>query len=238
MAKLPPNASKEEFARMNEETHEVIARLASRPASSYEDMVNRRLAEMPAEEPAAIDDEVAELRDLHETDRDSRRLAKRPGIDHLDLAVAVTELDGAETLVPLFNVGDRIVADRCSTFLQGDWLDTRVLTVQHIDDDTGVVRCRDDESDQLTYVSFKDPLHDLRLCPPRGDPFKAPRMRIAASGGPQNTGGKSSDPNASPKRGRGRPKGSKNRPKEVVEAERQERAASTKRRSGRRRGKR
>jgi hypothetical protein len=160
-------------------------------------------------------------RDLTEAAQE-RREAKRPSIEHLEMGVAVAEVDGKEQLVPLFCEGDRVVVERRTELLAGAWLDTRVLTVQSIDDASGVVRCRDDEADQLTYVSYKSALHDIRLCPAKGDPFAAPKekspARDSVSPSSQAAGGERRG------RGRGRPKGSKNRPKEVVEAERKERA--------------
>src|SRR5262245_24945619 len=74
-------------------------------------------------------------------DRLERRENLRPGIEHLEVGVAVTEVDGQETLVALFDVGDRVVVERRSELIGGGWLDTRVLLVQHIDDQSGVVRC-------------------------------------------------------------------------------------------------
>ncbi len=210
--------TKEQLEDFDQETFDVIARQASGPGKS---VPNDRETESPpaadapdaesAAEPIAPEDDPT----WSPEQRELRRLSKRPRIDHLEPAVVVSEVDGVETLVPLFIEGDRIVADRCSEYLLNSaWLDTRVLRVQAIDDDTGVVRCRDEELEQLTYVSFKSALHDLRLCPPRGNPFTAPKVRQQKQEGLPNTEGK---------RGRGRPKGSKNRPKDVVAAEKAER---------------
>jgi len=99
------------------------------------------------------------------------------------------------------------------------WLYTLVGKVRSIDDDTGLVTLWDEDSDQRNpmcrYVSFKSSLCIFKLAPVRGNPFDA--AKIARVLPPRVPGEK--------KRGRGRPKGSKNRPKEVIQAERAARKA-------------
>lgn len=143
--------------------------------------------------------------------REQKRLARKPRIDHLPDGVALLD-DG--TVLPLFDVGDRIIAERHISFLQGHpWLDTRVYTVTSIDDETGAVHCRDDELHHYACVGFKHPFTRIKLCPKKGNPFRAPK-EIKPPVQPTAPG---------EKKRRGRPKGSKNRPKEVIEAERQAR---------------
>lgn len=148
--------------------------------------------------------------------RFARWQAKRPNIDHLKDAVHVME-DGS--CLPLFDVGDRIVVDRRTKLLDGlPWLETIVGKVRSIDDDSGLVTIWDEESDQRNpacrYTNFKDNLHIFKLAPVKGNPFDPPP--------PEKKAAPPKDPN---RKGRGRPKGSKNRPKDVIQAERDARKA-------------
>ena len=151
----------------------------------------------------------------------ARWQAKRPNIDHLPTAIAVDPSDGS--CVPLFDVGDRIVVDRRTTLLAGTpWLETIVGKVRSIDDDTGLVTMWDEDSDPRNppcrYVNYKDALHVFKLAPARGNPFEPPAPPKKEK--PQRQKGD---------KRRGRPKGSKNRPKDVIQAEREARKAAKKR---------
>lgn len=198
------------------------------------------ILETPAVGPEPELDETAEaLADAHLSD-DARRLrwqSRRPRILHLQSGVVqhfgdrdpVTGLLPMEKL-PLFDVGDRIVVDVCTKLLRpwtnnhGElvypWLHTIVGKVRSIDDDTGLVTMYDEESDMrnptVRYVNYKDDLHDFRLCqvagmPIKGNPFNAEKIKPVR---PPPAPGEE-------RRGRGRPKGSKNRPKEEIVAERE-----------------
>lgn len=152
--------------------------------------------------------------------RFARWQARRPVIDHLKSGTVVDPKDGS--VWPLFNEGDRIVVDRRTTLLRGiPWLETIVGKVRSINDDTGLVTMWDEDSDPrnppVRYVNFRDPFHDFRLAPPTGNPFEPPPPPKKEK--PQRDPGKP---------GRGRPKGSKNRPKEVIQAEREARRAAKK----------
>lgn len=147
--------------------------------------------------------------------RFERWQARRPNIDHLASGVHVDPGDGS--VVPLFDVGDRIVVDRRTTLLRGTpWLETIVGKVRSIDDDTGLVTVWDEDSDPRNppcrYTNFKDALHIFKLAPARGNPFEPPPPPKQPK--PQRLPGQ---------KGRGRPKGSKNRPKDVIKAEREAR---------------
>lgn len=141
--------------------------------------------------------------------RMARWLSKRPPIDHLkDGCVALP--DG--TVLPLFNVGDRIVVDVRTHHLQDHpWLETIVGRVTAIDDDTGHVKLVDDDSDprcpKTRYVTFKGTLQTFKLAPAKGDPF----VVTSPTRSPEKTPRLDKDGN--PKKGRGRPRGSKNKPK-------------------------
>lgn len=189
--------------------------------------------DLPEVDPAeqGVDPEFAELGD---DARRARWQSRRPRILHLKEAVTRIPGEGGEPdeLLPLFDVGDRIVVDRCTSLLRGDpWLETIVGRVRSIDDETGLVTMFDEAGDPrmmlVRYTNFKDVLHDFRLAPARGNPFTVSAVRQAAKPEP-----KPGDP---PKRGRGRPKGSKNRAKDAIEAER---AAYRKLKEERKKGKR
>lgn len=163
--------------------------------------------EKPISDEAGDEDKEYADGTLTPEQREQRRLSKKPKIDHLPDGVAHLD-DG--TTVPLFDVGDKIIAERHISFLQGHpWLDTRVYTVRSIDDDKGIVHCSDDELLHYACVGFKHPFTRIKLAPKKGNPFKAPKPEKPK---PELAPGE--------KKRRGRPKGSKNRPKEIIEAER------------------
>lgn len=132
-----------------------------------------------------------------------------PNIDHLPLG-----LSGMGR--PLFFPGDRIVAQRRASLLEGNpWLDTRVYIVKAIDTVSGLVYCTDEEVNCSATICYNSPTTEIRLAPAKGDPFKAPKK---AKNIPVPQEGVT--PSQDGKKKRGRPKGSKNRPKAVVAAER------------------
>jgi hypothetical protein len=155
-----------------------------------------------------VEDEEFDIEDgsLTPEQREARRLARKPYIDHLQDGVA--EADGER--VPLFDVGDRIVVERRISFLTGHpWLDTRVYVVKVIDDETGAIHCTDEEMQHYACVSFKSEFQRVKLAPKKGPIFARKKKEEKPK----------EEPTGEPKK-RGRPKGSKNRPKEVIEAER------------------
>lgn len=159
--------------------------------------------------PEGTDDEDKEAYEsggLTPEQREKRRLQKKPPIDHLKDGTATLD-DGS--ILPLFDVGDRIVAERHISFLAGaPWLDTRVYVVREINDETGEVHCTDEEMRHYACVGFKHPFTRIKLAPKKGNPFLVPKVK------------KEQPVRAPGDKKRGRPKGSKNRPKEVIEAER------------------
>lgn len=146
---------------------------------------------------------------------EERRLSKKPSISHL--ADGVTKLEDG-TILPLFNVGERIIAERHLSILDDHrWLDTRIYIVTEIDDDLGIVHCQDEEQRHYACVGFKHPFTKIKLVPKRGNPWK-----VAIVEKPRRLDG------VTGKKGRGRPKGSKNRDKETIKQEKAaKRAART-----------
>jgi hypothetical protein len=158
--------------------------------------------------------------------RRQRRLSKKPNIDHLEDAVAevLGERDPVtglmqKQLVPLFDVNDKIIVERYTLSALDEWLDTRVYLVKRIDDETGVVKCMDVEANHWAYVGFKHPGQRFKLCPQKGDPFAAPKLKNAGAGRQSLNGQELPGNDAPAQKKRGRPKGSKNRSKEEIAAE-------------------
>lgn len=178
-----------------------------------------------------VDDEndIALATSLTPEQRELRRLANRPSIDHLPEGVAVMP-NGDR--VPLFNVNDRIVVERYLSWAPQRWLDTRTYIVRSIDDETGAVRCLDEECNYFATVGFKHPGQNFKLAPKRGNPFNAPKLRREA----EKAEKASQLPPGTPKR-RGRPKGSANRPKEEIKAEKEARKAERRLRKEKRKSK-
>lgn len=146
--------------------------------------------------------------------------ARKPDISRLH--PAVEEVDGE--LLPLFAVGDRIVIERHAHSLPGSpWLDTQTYVVQDIDDETGVLRLWNTGQNQFAMGNFiTGPARgdDYRLAGDRRNPI-GKRKRGRPRKNPVEPVAPVVDGTPLPvKRGRGRPKGVKNRPKEVIAAER------------------
>lgn len=154
----------------------------------------------------------------------ARRMSERPNVDHLPSGT----LKGA----PLFGVGEKIVVERRSRFVPGNpWLDTRVLNVVAFESGT-VVRCYDPDKCNVAFVGTDDPWTRVFLTHGSRNPLGAPTLTHEMSGsstmvspsqGPANSPpspsgqttatAAASDVLVFVKRGRGRPKGSKNKPK-------------------------
>lgn len=144
---------------------------------------------------------------------------------------------------PLFKPGDKLVIERYASILTGrPYLDTRAYRVVSIEEDTGNVWLYDESLMQNAGTNWKS-------APARGDVFKfagssmittkkkrgRPRKApVDAPAKPVELG-----PDGKPvKRKRGRPPGSKNRPKEEIKADKAakaaERGAKLKRKGGKR----
>lgn len=189
------------------------------------------------------DDSLNEDLFLSDDARRSRWQSRKPSAEHLKVGTVSTVIDAQPADLPLFTVGDRIVVECRTRFLKradtGElcWLETLVGKVRSIDDDTGAVSLFDEESDPrspvVRHVSLKDPAaYSFFLAPARGNPFTATAVRQAAKPVVPPV---VIDGVEQPKRGRGRPPGSKNRPKEVIKAEREAYKAAKAEKKGKRR---
>lgn len=138
------------------------------------------------------------------------KVVSKPDISRLPDAIA-----GG---IPQFGPGDKIVIERYSAFLRGKpYLDTKTFTVVDIDAFTGKMKLYDDVLQQNAIDNWK-------VGTVHGNVYKL------AMGNSVSTKKKRGRPRKSPigeekplvppgeKRGRGRPKGVKNRPKEEIAA--------------------
>lgn len=154
-----------------------------------------------------------------------RKEINRPDLSNLPNAIGP---DG----YPLFVKGDRIVIERRASFLAGNpYLDTRTYRVEAVDLDTGKVNLWDESLSQYATDNWK---HGVRV----GQVYKLSLGRLVTTkrkrGRPRKTVA-TPVPAVTTKPGekkkRGRPKGVKNRAKEVIHAEKKERAAKKVRRA-------
>jgi hypothetical protein len=161
-------------------------------------------------------DEVAAavLADLNREPRENRK----PDISALDEGLVVVD---DSMILPVFSNGDKIVIERYNSVLNGKpWLDTRTYIVENIDDETGDMKLWDPERNHWSlwnYISGTAKGDVVKLAPAknvigakrRGRPRKhiLPETKEVHDG---------------PKR-RGRPPGSKNRPREEILKDRLER---------------
>ena len=140
----------------------------------------------------------------------------RPDISHLDDALSVDD-DGNVTFLP--QIGGKVVIERCIE--SGSWLDTNLYTITDVDRMTGDLRLIRDEMGHRAMSNYLEGIirgYVFKLPSVKGPIIKRkvrlvrkPKKEVVTISGP-----------VGPKKGRGRPKGSKNRPKEVIRAERAE----------------
>lgn len=133
----------------------------------------------------------------------------------------------------LFDVGDSIVIERFSTLLSGNmWLDTQTFQVMAINDETGDVNLYNNQASQWAMTNYATaPLYGHNLLFATGSlEKKTPEEQTAVFDKIKETLPEQAQtqneqvqvisvpslPPTQVKRPRGRPKGSKNRPKEVI----------------------
>lgn len=166
--------------------------------------------------------------DLDVRTRDEPRA--KPDISRWEPAI----VDG-EFVVP---TNEYLVIEHVAVCLDRRWLDTRVYIVTRIDAASGDLHLYDPVRQQQALSNYKTGPGlglDFRVPPPRRNPEtlftgKRPKKKkpkpVPVEGG-----------DGKPKKHRGRPKGSKNRPKSVIEAEKRERAVRSASRRKRKNGK-
>lgn len=182
------------------------------------DEANEHTDEEPDESGEADFEEEAEV-DAHGgsdviaamSARERHRLETRPNIDHLPDAVVKDEHGN---MVFLARPGDKIVIERYATVLEGrPWLDTKTYTVYTIDGANGNLMLIDEELQRQamsnyitgTQYGYRFKLPTAKM-PNLGARRRGrPRKNLLAPPPPP------ADDAAPVKRGRGRPKGAKNK---------------------------
>ncbi len=137
----------------------------------------------------------------------------KPDISMLEDALEVDD-EGNVKFLPI--VGGKVVIERQ---FEGQWLDTNLYTVTAIDPETGALRLIRDEFGHQAMSNYMEAIlrgHIFKL-PPKKGPIVKRKVRVSRKSKEKETI-TIPDPNQ-PKRGRGRPKGSKNRPKDVIKVE-------------------
>ena len=175
---------------------------------------------------------------LSDEARYARWQARRPPVDHLKPGVVYPP--GTRDALPLFDIGTRVIVEQRTEQLAArpdpmdplgtvrhPWLRTIVGTVTDIDDDNGSFRLYSEEEGMACrrhHFQFTGDhgLTRVFLAPDRfSDPFDVTAVRLAEKEAARKEAARLAGlPGTPVKRGRGRPAGAKNRPKEVIEAER------------------
>lgn len=153
------------------------------------------------------------------------RVINKPEIGHLPDAI----VDG----YPVFGPGDKIVIERRSVVLSGrPYLDTKTYRVIEVDMAGGTVRMYDDDLNQFAMTNWRTAMaagHVFKFTSGRAVVTKRKRGRPRKEQPTQtalpstSSEGLNGAP-AAEKKGRGRPKGSKNRPREEIIAAKQQKA--------------
>lgn len=129
-------------------------------------------------------------------------------------------------LIFLPKLGDKVVVEYTEPTQGNRWVSTRTGSVSFIDPSSGNFLCTDDArgqsfgSNYLTYMSNGVTIK-LAMGALKKRKRKVAAVVVNKAAKPEVSRATSPEQ----KRGRGRPKGSKNRPKEVIEAERKKLAA-------------
>lgn len=194
--------------------------MAKTPKSESPDLQSQFEATVAAEAKvptSALSPEAQELADLMAP----RKVEAKPDISRLPNAI-----EGGKLLV---KPGERIVIERRVPFLDGcPYLDTRTYVLKSVDEVTGVLRLWDESFQQWGMDNFiKGPTYGQvykmavgrtvttkkKRGRPRKNPVEEPKpVALGPDGKPV-------------KKKRGRPPGSKNRPKEEVKADKLAKAA-------------
>ena len=147
----------------------------SRDAAEEQALVPSQLVSEPSE------DESFELASLSPLARAELHSRNRPSVDHLEPATGVDPSTGE--VLPLFQVGDRVVVERCSELLESKmWLDTDVYVVTSIDYDAHTFRAVGEGPfcSRQSSFGYDHPGSRVLLCEKKGDPFsESYRARVS-----------------------------------------------------------
>lgn len=154
-----------------------------------------------------------------------RRLSASSTINRPDISRLPDALERGR---PVFKAGDKIVIERYATILAGrPYLDTRTYRVIEMDDTTGRMRLYDEAlcqfaSDNWRTGSTAGSVYKLAMGVVVGTKKRRGRPRKAPVEAPPQA-----VPSPEVKRSRGRPKGSKNRSKDEIRAEKAEKRSAS-----------
>lgn len=158
------------------------------------------------------------------------KAANKPLIDHLPDAISKDEM-GFPVL--LAGPGERIIIERTASILEGrPWLDTKTYTIESIDTASGRLHLWDDDLQRYAGTNFVEGLkvgYRFKLPTRKGMNIgqrKRGRPRKNPEGAPVEAKPVELGPDGQPvKKKRGRPAGSKNRPQDVIMAEKKAKLA-------------
>ena len=154
-----------------------------------------------------------------------RRLSASSTVNRPDISRLPDALERGR---PVFKAGDKIVIERYATILAGrPYLDTRTYRVIEMDDTTGRMRLYDEAlcqfaSDNWRTGSTAGSVYKLAMGVVVGTKKRRGRPRKAPVEAPPQA-----VPSPEVKRSRGRPKGSKNRSKDEIRAEKAEKRSAS-----------
>lgn len=207
------NTQMEEMEDFEDDGCDVVEEEENVPLTS-EDAEKILVAAMMVNDLPEEDDVTSQIREVATT---TARAAQKPSIDHLD--DAVVEMEGHGRIF-LPEPGNGLIIQYPEI-----WRDTSYYTVRKIDYGTGTVYLWCPSRGQWALTNFLNyDKHGLVMkMPPEG----ASELRMAIALGRRKRGRPRKNPVAvvtpppqeGASRGRGRPKGSKNRPKDIIDAE-------------------
>lgn len=171
------------------------------------------------------------------------KLASKPVIDHLEDAVGK---DPFGNPVLLAKVGDRIIIERYATVLSHKpWLDTKTYVITNVDGVTGDLVLMDTDLGQQAgsnYITGTKAGYRFKLPNSKSMSIgkrKRGRPRKNPTGTPEPVKPVQLGPDGKPvAKKRGRPAGTKNRPKEVIRAEKRAKLEKRKARGSKKKAKR
>jgi len=167
-------------------------------------------------------DEVDEITRAERLER--AKASAKPLIDHLADAVGKDQFGNP---ILLAKVGDKIIIERIATVLSHKpWLDTKTYVITNVDGVTGDLVLMDTDLGQQAgsnYITGVDRGYRFKLPNSKGMSIgkrKRGRPRKNPTGTPEPVKPIQLGPDGKPiAKKRGRPTGTKNRPKEVIKAE-------------------
>lgn len=175
-------------------------------------------------------DEAGMIKELLSSEeKEKKRLEQKPDLcSYVDAVVYLD--DGTPVFVP--EIGEKVVIERYSTVLgrfPPAWLDTRTYLVKDINHDNGDLKLFDLELQQNSACNFftAGPIHGYKMKLPTARGLKKGRKKRGAKAKFLNNiinmgSAEKAKTSATQGSGKGRPTGRKNRSKDVIRAEKEE----------------